>query len=171
MDSPDLIDAADPEAKRAYLLSRYPDRVRYYWHTSRSNKNYYKRSRYLAVVFGALVTFTSALVSADFVNGSPGLDLAIRIATPVLALFLTILTGFAQTFQWGATWRDMVINAEYLEKDQDRIALSPAAELDFVAESDHLNDLVINESKGFFERILGGAATPQAGAAKEPDDA
>ncbi|HOX24356.1 MAG TPA: DUF4231 domain-containing protein [Candidatus Krumholzibacteria bacterium] len=170
MPSQDVLDASDPGAKRAYLLERYGDKIRYYWAASRSNKNYYKRSRFLAIVFGALVTFTAALASADFVANSPGLDVAFRIATPVLALLLTIITGFSQTFHWGATWRDMVINAEYLEKDKDRIALTTPAELDFPAESDHLNDLVIAESRGFFERILGGGKPPQTGTAAGADD-
>ncbi len=70
-------------------------------------------------------------------------------------MFLTILNGFSQTFQWGATWRDMVLNAQTLERERDRIELSKLDQLDFVGESNRMNDLIIGESRGFFERILG----------------
>jgi len=143
------------EQDRIYLLARYSEKIDYYWKASKSNKGAFKGNRYAVTSLGALVTFVAAISSAEFIAPESGWDLTVRIATPTLALFLTILSGLSQSFQWGATWRDMVINAEILERERDRVTLSDATTLDFVAESELLNNMIINESQGFFERVLG----------------
>jgi hypothetical protein len=38
---------------------------------------------------------------------------------------MAIVSGITQTFQWGAAWSDMVITASRLEKERDRIAVTP----------------------------------------------
>ncbi len=77
--------------------------------------------------------------------------------TPVLAFLLTIIAGFSQTYQWGSTWQNMVLTAQYLQKEFDPYKVTSADARDYVAESEKLNNFVINETKGFFDRMLGVA--------------
>jgi hypothetical protein len=49
----------------------------------------------------------------------------------------------------------MVLTAEELAKERDRINLTPTDRLDAREELARLDDLVLQETRGFFERILG----------------
>jgi hypothetical protein len=138
-----------------YVLERYEGSIRYYQTASARNKRWYLWSRYLTIVFGALVTLVAALSSADFVQASAPSKLAFAIATPVLAALLTILGGFAQNFQWGASWREMMLTAERLERERDRIRVTERGSRSDEEDIALLNDLVISESQSFFDRILG----------------
>jgi hypothetical protein len=149
----------DEEAANKYILSRYEKSINYYWKSSRSNKKYYKFSRILTIVLGALVTLVASLSSAGFVTAIKWLDVVFSIATPVLAAILAIVGGFAQSFHWGATWRDMVINAERLEKERDLFLVTKPEERDIRKQLETLNELVINESKSFFQRVLESIVT------------
>ena len=140
-----------------YALARYDTLIQYYWEKSRHNKRVYKLTRSLVIVLGAFVTLVASLSSASIITSSPFLDILFRIATPVLAAVLAIVAGFSQTFHWGATWRDMVLNAERLSCERDRIRVSKPEERDPVKELETLNSLLLSESEGFFQRILGGA--------------
>jgi len=151
----DQVLSEDPEKARLYVLDRYDQQIGYYWQKSRANKRGYKWYRYMIVVFGALVTLVAALSSSEFITGSALLAATFAIATPVLAALLTILNGFSQSFQWGAAWREMVLSAERLEKERDRITVSPINERDPVSELEFMNSTVLEESQGFFNRILG----------------
>ena len=51
----------------------------------------------------------------------------------------------------------MVLNAERLEGERDRILVMKPEERDPAKDLAILNDLVIAETKTFFQRILGGA--------------
>jgi hypothetical protein len=113
------------------------------------------------IVLGATVTLLSSLTSAVFVENNPVLKLAFGVGTPVLAALLTIINGFIQSFQSGATWRDMVLNAERLEKERDRFRATPENEKDYRRELDVLNSIVLNESTGFFRRILDSEPLPE----------
>ena len=144
--------AGDP---RKHVLDRYQERIRYYWGGSQYNKRAYKASRYLTIVLGALVTLISSLSSADFVKGSPWLAVALAVATPIFAAALAMVGGFSQTFQWGAAWSDMVITAQRLEKEWDRISVTPAGEIDAVNEMKLLDETVMAETQGFFQRLFG----------------
>ena len=141
---------------RDYVLKRYDDAIGYYWKSSRMNRRLYKWTRYLVVVFGAVVTLLASLSSSTMLGG--GWDTAVRVATPLLAAVLTIIGGLSQSFQWGAAWQEMVLTAERLAQERDRIMVTrsdPADDLDI------LNRLVLQESEGFFTRILGSVqATP-----------
>lgn len=145
---------------KKYVLDRHEAAAAYYWRASRANKRNYKLSRYLTIVLAALVTLIASLASADFITGSTGWDRTFAIATPVLAALLAIVTGFAQAFHWGAAWREMVLAAERIEKEIDRLKATPEAGLDTAAELAALNDLVIGESEQFFERITGTSRAP-----------
>ena len=143
-------DAPDDARAREYVLKRYDAAIGYYWKASALNRRLYKWTRYLVVVFGATVTLLASLSSSSMVIG--GWDTAVAIATPLLAAILTIIGGLSQSFQWGAAWQEMVLTAERLEKERDRIVVSgsdPAEDLEI------LNTLVLKESEGFFTRILG----------------
>jgi hypothetical protein len=136
--------AAPPvtEDVRNHLLERYDTRIAYYWKTSQSNKHSYKATRYLVTILGALVTLVSSLASASFVKDN-GLTIAFAVLTPLLAASMAIVGGVSQAFQWGAAWSDAVITATRLEKERDRIAVTPIGQLDPLAEMGRLDDTVL----------------------------
>jgi Protein of unknown function (DUF4231) len=151
---------------RNLILERYEQRIQYYWKASQYNKQSYKVTRYLTVLLGALVTLIASLSSADFIKSSNGLAFLFAILTPLLAASMAIVGGISQTFQWGAAWSDQVITATRLEKERDRVAVTPPQQLDPVKEMALLDDLVLVETEGFFQRLLGsggpGKASPSA---------
>jgi hypothetical protein len=153
------VETADVGGARDYVLKRYDEAIRYYWKASALNRRLYKWTRYLVVVFGAVVTLLASLSSSSIVTG--GWGLAVDIATPLVAAVLTIIGGLSQSFQWGAAWQEMVLTAERLERERDRILV---ARSDPAADLDTLNELVLRESEGFFTRILGSvqATAPKA---------
>jgi hypothetical protein len=153
-----------PDAQE-HVLSRYDAKIKYYWHASGHNKRCYKTTRYLIVILGALVTLISSLSSAEFIKASGVLSVAFAVLTPLLAATMAIVGGVSQAFQWGAAWSDMVITATRLEKERDRVAATPPAEIDPVKELAVLDDLVLTETQGFFQRLF-GAGGPQPSAAE-----
>ena len=144
---------------KTYILQRYQKAIDYYWHAGRFNKRAYRNTRYMVVVLGAVVTLVASLASANFVESRGWLDVSFAIATPVLAAMLAIVSGIAQTFQWGASWREMVMSAEVLEARRDTIATSEADEVNIATDLAFLHDLQQNETRGFFDRILGRSST------------
>ena len=142
---------ADPKNPGEYVLRRYDNAIRYYWASSARNKRLYKWSRYLVVGLGAAVTLLTSLSSSSLIVGTIW-ENVVAVSAPLAAAVLAIVGGLSQSFQWGAAWREMVMAAERLEKERDRI---------FVTESDPAKDLevlnayVLDESAGFFSRILG----------------
>jgi hypothetical protein len=154
-----------PEVQKV-ILEQYDQRIQYYWKASQYNKNSYKATRYLTIVLGALVTLVASLSSADFIKSSNWLAFLFAVLTPLLAATLAIVGGVSQAFQWGAAWSDMVITATHLEKERDRIAVTPPQQLDPVKEMALLDDLVLTETQGFFQRLFGSGGpsklTPSA---------
>ena len=144
-----------------YILKKYEDRVNYYWKASRSNKNSYKRVRFWTVLLGSLVTLVSSISAAEFVQKPEGLRIAFAIATPVIAATLTVINGLGQSFHWGSTWRDMVINATRLEKERDRFLATKKENRDFEKELDLLNTIVLEETRNFFQRVLDSEIKPK----------
>jgi hypothetical protein len=154
-----------PEMQKL-LLDRYDQRIGYYWKASQYNKRSYKVTRYLTVLLGAVLTLTASLSSADFIKSSNQLAFLFAVLTPLLAASMAIVGGISQAFQWGAAWSDMVITATRLEKERDRIAVTPAQQLDPVKEMGLLDDLVLTETQGFFQRLFGSGGGPgKSGAA------
>jgi hypothetical protein len=49
----------------------------------------------------------------------------------------------------------LTITATRLEKERDRIAVTPPQQLDPVKEMALLDDLVLTETQGFFQRLFG----------------
>jgi len=138
----------------AYVIKRYTDTIKYYWGASSHNKKSYKFSRTLTIVLGALVTLISSLASASFIEDNTFWNIFFSILTPLLAVALTIIGGFSQSFHWGATWRDMIINAERLEAAKDKFLATKEEERDVRAELEILNSLIIEETGNFFKRVL-----------------
>jgi len=136
------------------IQDRYQKAIQYYWAASRTNKSWYKITRSLTVIFGALVTLIASLASSSEINGTP-VETIFTLGTPVLAALLTIITGFSQSFQWGSTWQNMVLTAQRLQKEYDKYLVTPISERNYLEETDKLNSFVIIESEGFFERMLG----------------
>ena len=144
------VDAVETSGGREYVLKRYDESIRYYWKASALNRRLYKWTRYLVVVFGAAVTLLASISSTNVFTG--GWELAVQIATPLVAAVLTVIGGLSQSFQWGAAWQEMVLTAERLERERDRILVTRS---DPEQDLEVLNSLVLRESEGFFTRILG----------------
>lgn len=148
-----------------HIQERYRDAINYYWGASRANKKWYKRTRSYTVILGALVTLIASLNSSTIIdkcifltdNDECVLELKTLFAlgTPILAAVLTTIAGFSQSFQWGSTWQNMVLTAQQLQKEFDRYLVTPLNERNFSKEAEILNSFVINESRGFFDRMLG----------------
>lgn len=138
----------------AFIQKRYKEVIRYYWRSSVSNKKWYKITRILAVIFGALVTLVASLASSSYFKGNP-FEVIFDILTPVLAALLTVIAGFSQSFQWGSAWQNMVLTAEKLQREFDIYLMTSPEQRDYVKEVAKLNNYVIKESNGFFEKMLG----------------
>ncbi len=138
----------------AYVQGRYQVAIDYYRAASETNKRWYKLTRILTVVFGALVTLIAALSSSEFIVAS-SLEKVFALMTPVLAAALTIIAGFSQNFQWGSTWQNMILTSQKLQKEYDSYLVTPEPERDYSREVDKLNGFIISESEGFFDRMLG----------------
>ncbi len=137
-----------------HIQKRYKDAIAYYWGASKANKRWYKRTRSFTVIIGAMVTLIASLTSSQIIDKS-GVKTAFELGTPVLAAVLTTIAGFSQSFQWGSTWQNMVLTAQQLQKEFDRYLVTPINERNFSKEAEILNEFVMVESRGFFERMLG----------------
>ena len=147
--------AVNPPDPIQTVLDRYNHCIAYYWKASSYNKRSYKWSRYLTIVLGALVTLVASLSSANFIKSSAAITVVFEVLTPVLAAVMAIIAGFSQSFQWGAAWSDMVITATQMEKERDRVAVTPRPQIDPVKEMALLDGLIIDETQGFFQRLFG----------------
>jgi hypothetical protein len=146
------------------VLEKYQKAIDYYWTASRYNKKSYKWSRYLIIILGATVTLFSSLSSAGFIEEATGLKITFAIITPLLAAILTIVGGFSQNFHWGATWRDMVVNAMKLEKARDLFLAEKPEKRNAEKELESMYTLIIGETQSFFQRVLDGEAkSPEEG--------
>jgi hypothetical protein len=137
-----------------HIEERYLKAINYYWNASRSNKKWYKLTRSFTVILGALVTLIASLSSSKIIENTPFSEFFV-IGTPVIAACLTIIAGFSQSFQWGSAWQNMVLTAQFLEKEYDRYLVTMPSEKDLVNEADILNKFIIKETESFFEHMLG----------------
>jgi hypothetical protein len=148
--------SVDIESLNKYVEERYKNAIAYYWKASRTNKNGYKYTRGLTVILGALVTLAASVASAyNFSDDPCWIGKVFSVFTPFLAASLTIIAGFSQSFQWGATWKDMVMTAQILEKERDRFLVTKLEDRDFVKELEILNNFILQESQHFFDRLIG----------------
>ena len=162
-------DVADGKIKDIdkYVYEMYVNQIDYYKRSGSYNKKYYKNYRSLTIILGALVTLIASLASSKFIATYDWLEATFMVATPLLAFTLTVINGLSQNFQWGATWRDMMVNRQRLEKERDRFLSTPVEKRNYKAELKVMNDIVLEEIKAFFQRILDSEVVPTA----SPDDA
>lgn len=153
----------DNSEEKDHIVKKYEDQINYYWKASKSNKNSYKLYRSLTIILGALVTLIASISSAEFISSDDNLRTLFAVGTPLVAVLLTITNGLAQSFHWGATWRDMVFSAQQLQKELDRVRAIPPGKTDLAKELETLNNLVIEETRGFFRRVLESEAVPANG--------
>jgi hypothetical protein len=139
---------------RQFVEQRYQNAIRYYWRVGSRNKRAYKWSRYLTIILGAAVTLLASLSAAQLPDA---FGKAVAVATPLLGALSAIIGGFSQSFQWGASWREMVLTAERLEAERDRLAVTPDDELDLRHEVALVNQFVQRESSQFFDRVMGSS--------------
>jgi hypothetical protein len=149
-----------PEAQKR-VLARYDDTIQYYWKKARSNRTAYTRTRYLTVVLGASVTLVSTVSAAHLFKDTPWADAFFAILTPIMAAGSAIVAGISQNFQFGPAWSDMSITASQLQKERDRVSEMRPDEIDTLKEMDILNDLVLSETQGFFQRLFGNGVPPK----------
>ncbi|NUN16456.1 MAG: DUF4231 domain-containing protein [Myxococcales bacterium] len=143
-----------------YVLRQYKDKIDYYWGASRHNKKAYKSVRTLSIILGSAVTLVSSISAASFVQDINELRVFFAVLTPIIAATLTVISGLGQNFHWGATWRDMVINAIRLEKERDRFLATEPSKRNLEAELEILNGIVLEETKTFFRRVLDSEVRP-----------
>jgi hypothetical protein len=144
-----------------YVLNQYKSKIDYYWKSSSSNKKAFKRYRTWTIILGSLVTLISSISAAAFVQEPKWLNILFSVATPVIAATLTVISGLGQNFHWGATWRDMVVNATRLEKERDRFLVTKPEKRDLEKELDVLNSIVLEETNNFFQRVLDSEIKPK----------
>ncbi len=142
-----------------YVYDIYVDQIAYYHRAGAVNKRNYKSYRSFTIILGALVTLVASLASSQFV-ANVGLEWLLGIATPALAAALTIINGLGQNFQWGAAWRDMMLTAQRLEKERDRFLSTPPEKRNHRRELQIINDLVLQETRAFFQRVLDSETIP-----------
>ena len=162
---PDLDGRIDD--KDAYVHAAYETAIGYYRNASRSNKFYYKSYRFLTIFLGAIVTLTSSLAATTFVEGIPWLDTVLDFAVPIIAAFLTIITGLSQNFQWGSAWRNMMVNKQRLEGERDRFLATEPRKRNYRKELSILNSIILDETQSFFQRVLDSEAIPSETSLKD----
>ena len=129
-----------------YIQDRYWSAIDYYLSASKANKKWYKRTRSLTVIFGALVTLVASLASSTVFEGYEIIENTFKLVTPILAALLTIIAGISQSFQWGSTWQNMILTAQQLQKEFDKYLVTPVNERNFSEEVEKVNDFVIGET-------------------------
>jgi hypothetical protein len=143
-----------------YVHKAYQDQINWYWKASSDNKKTYKTYRLWTVILGALVTLIASLSTTRLISDNELAGNLFTILTAILAAVLTIINTLSQNFQWGATWRDMVINASRLIREKDRFLATDQKERDHKQELITINNIVLEETQAFFRRILDTEAVP-----------
>lgn len=135
-----------------YVQQSYDKNIDWYWKASSSNKRSYKRYKFYTIALSALVTLFSALSSSEYITSNNFLRSEFAIATPVLAATLMMISSFSQNFQWGASWRDMVITAQKLQREKHRFLTTAPENRDYQQELRIIDEMTIEEAQAFFER-------------------
>lgn len=156
---PDVADGKIEDMDR-HVYEVYDAQITYYRKKAVSNRKNYKAYRFFTVFLGSLVTLIASLSISDIIKSIGWLGNTFALATPILAFMLTVINTLSQNFQWGATWRDMSISAQRLEKERDRFLTTPVGKRDYKHELKVLNTIVLQETHAFFQRILDSEVTP-----------
>jgi hypothetical protein len=143
-----------------YVHQAYDKQIDWYWEASSKNKKSFKQFRTWTVVLGALVTLIASLSTTKVISDIPIVAPFFTLLTPVLAATLTIINSLSQNFQWGATWRDMVVSATRLQKEKNRFLATPPKQRKHKEELVLLNEIILDETEAFFQRILDSNVIP-----------
>ena len=143
-----------------YVHQAYEKQIDWYWSASSVNKKSYKRYRFWTIVLGALVTLIASLSTTKLISSNEIIGSIFTIATPVLAATLTIINTLSQNFQWGATWRDMVVNATRLQREKNRFLATDVKDRKHKKELVLIENIVLEETESFFRRILDTETVP-----------
>jgi len=152
-----------------YVYDIYKNQIDYYWKKGSFNKRSYKNYRLLTIVLGALVTLVASLTTSSIISSNQWVSNVFVIATPLIAAALTIINSLSQNFQWGAAWRDMCISAQRLEKERDRFLATPVGKRNHKRELDIVNEIVLQETHAFFQRVLDSEVVPTGTPPSSPD--
>lgn len=153
-----------------YVHQTYDKQIDWYWKASSNNKKNYKRFRFWTVVLGALVTLIASLTTTEAITANETVGRVFTILTPVLAATLTIINSLSQNFQWGATWRDMVVNATRLQREKNRFLATEPKKRNYRKELLLINNIVLEETQAFFKRILDTEAVPLENPEEEQEE-
>jgi len=143
-----------------YVHQAYEKQIDWYWKASGANKKSYKMYRFWTIVLGALVTLIASLSTTELITSNQIVGSIFTIATPILAATLTIINTLSQNFQWGATWRDMVVNATRLQREKSRFLATDVKDRKHKRELVLIETIVLEETEAFFRRILDTEAVP-----------
>jgi hypothetical protein len=140
-----------------YVVLRFKEKIDWYWKNAKYNKFWYKFLRGFIIIVGTLVTLVTTLLAAgndEYVIFIPRNYLI--FSAPILAALLTLLNTFSQNYRYGAAWKDMILNAEKLEKELDKYLLDSDRNSRKNNYLEQLHKYVIEETESFFERVLSG---------------
>jgi hypothetical protein len=143
-----------------YVHQSYDRQIDWYWKASSKNKKNYKRFRFWTVILGALVTLIASLSTTAIITENEIVGGVFTLLTPVLAATLTVINSLSQNFQWGATWRDMVVNATRLQREKNRFLATDAQKRNYRKELLRIHSIALEETQSFFKRILDTEAVP-----------
>jgi hypothetical protein len=143
-----------------YVHQTYEKQIDWYWKASGANKKSYKRYRFWTIVLGSLVTLIASLTTTEVITANETIRRIFTILTPVLAAILTIINTLSQNFQWGATWRDMVVNATRLQREENRFLATDPKDRKYKKELILIHNIVLEETESFFKRILDTETVP-----------
>lgn len=143
-----------------YVHQAYDKQIDWYWGASTKNKKSYKWYRTWTVILGALVTLIASLSTTRVIAENKIIAPVFMLLTPILAATLTIMNSLSQNFQWGATWRDMVVSATRLQKARSAFLATPPEERNHKEELIRINEITLSETEAFFQRILDSNVIP-----------
>lgn len=153
-----------------YVHQSYDKQIDWYWKASSNNKKSYKRYRFWTVTLGSLVTLIASLTSTEIIMENAIVEGVFTILTPVLAALLTVINTLSQNFQWGATWRDMVVNATRLQREKNRFLATDVEKRNYRKELLRVHGMVLEETQSFFKRILDTEAVPMGNPEDEEEE-
>jgi len=137
-----------------YILRTYRENIDLSWRNAASSKRTYYLNRIMPILLGGILTFATTISSTQYISANETLKAIFAIATPLLAVALTVTNELTKINKPAESWRDMVVFAEKLEKERDRFLATKPGKRNHKKELDKIRSLVIRESRTFFRRTL-----------------
>ena len=133
-----------------YVVCRFEENITWYQKRAKKYKNTYSCIRWSIIILGAITTLFSTLLATESIDWLKGI---VAYIPAFSAAFLTILTGVSQSFKYGHTWKEMMLNAVNLDRELDSYLKDPEPDERKYLET--LHKYIIEETESFFDRILG----------------